>query len=117
MAITSEIIGKLGGADVEAIPVSGTASGSTGSSKLLATVDIPAGETWLIAAIGQKTAGSSFDTSQPELYLGDIKMPTKGSYGTCAIATTAAGTISFRIKRNNSSGTDSFTGHLYTVKM
>ena len=117
MAITSEIIGKLGGADVEAIPVSGTASGSTGSSAVITTIDIPAGETWLVAAIGQKTAGSSFDTSQPEFHLGDIKMPTKGSYGTCAIATTASGTISFRIKRNNSSGTDSFTGHVYTVKM
>ena len=117
MAITSEIIGKLGGADVEVTPVEGAASGSTGSSKVLATIDVPAGETWLVAAIGQKTAGSSFDTSQPEFHLGDIKMPTKGSYGTCAIATAASGTISFRIKRNNSSGTDSFTGHVYTVKM
>ena len=117
MAITSEIIGKLGGAGVEVTPVEGAASGSSGSSKVLATIDVPAGETWLVAAIGQKTAGSSFDTSQPELHLGDIKMPTKASYETCAIATTASGRISFRIKRNNSSGTDSFTGHVYTVKM
>ena len=117
MAITSEIIGKLGGGDVETIPVSGTASGSTGSSAVITTIDIPAGETWLVAAIGQKTAGSSFETSQPEFHLGNVKMPTKGSYETCAIATTASGTISFRIKRNNSNGTDSFTGHLYTVKL
>ena len=117
MAITSEIIGKLGGADVEVTPVEGAASGSSGSSAVIATIDIPAGETWLVAAIGQKTAGSSFDTSQPEFHLGNVKMPTKGSYETCAIATTAAGTISFRIKRNNSSGTDSFTGHVYTAKM
>ena len=117
MAITSEIIGKLGGADVEVTPVEGAASGSSVSSKVLATIDVPAGETWLVAAIGQKTAGSSFDSSQPELHLGDIKMPTKSSEGTCAIATTASGTISFRIKRNNTSGTDSFTGHIYTVKL
>ena len=117
MAITSEIIGKLGGADVEAIPVSGTASGSSGSSAVIATVDIPAGETWLVAAIGQKTAGSSFDSAQPELHLGDIKIPTRGSDGTCGIATTASGTISFRIKRNNSTGSDAFTGHVYTVKL
>ena len=117
MAITSEIIGKLGGADVEVTPVESAASGSSGSSVVITTIDIPAGETWLVAAIGQKTAGSSFDTSQPELHLGNVKMPTKGSYETCAIATTASGTISFRIKRNNSSGTDSFTGHLYTVKL
>ena len=117
MAITSEIIGKLGGAGVEVTPVEGAASGSSGSSKVLATIDIPAGETWLVAAIGQKTAGSSFEAGQPELHLGDMKIPTSASYGTCGIATTASGTISFRIKRNNTSGADSFTGHIYTVKM
>ena len=117
MAITSEIIGKLGGADVEVIPVEGTTSGSSGSSTVIATIDVPAGETWLVAAIGQKTTGSSFDSGQPELHLGDIKMPTRASDRTCGIATTASGTISFRIKRNNSTGSDAFTGHVYTVKM
>ena len=53
MAITSEIIGKLGGG-VEEVPVSGTASGSSGSSAVITTINIPAGETWLVAAIGQK---------------------------------------------------------------
>ena len=116
MAITSEIIGKLGG-KVEVIPVEGTASGGTGSSVVLATIDIPAGETWLVAAIGQKTGGSSLSGSQPELYLGDVKIPAGAPDGKYGLATTAAGTISFRIKRNNTSGTDSFTGHVYTVKM
>ena len=116
MAITSEIIGKLGGG-VEEVPVSGTVSGGSGTTTLMTTITVPEGKTWLVSVIGQKTAGSSFDTSQPELHLGDIKMPTKASYETCAIATTASGTISFRIKRNNSSGADSFTGHVYTVKM
>ena len=117
MAITSEIIGKLGGADVEAIPVSGTASGSTGSSAVIATIDIPAGETWLVAAIGQKIGWSSVISNQPELHLGDVKIPERNPDGTYGLATTASGTISFRIKRNASSGTDSFTGHVYTVKM
>ena len=117
MAITSEIIGKLGGADVEVAPVEGAASGSSGSSKVLATIDIPAGETWLVAAIGQKTAASSLSGSQPELYLGDVKIPAGAPDGKYGLATTASGTISFRIKRNNTSGTDSFTGHVYAVKM
>ena len=117
MAITSEIIGKLGGADVEVTPVEGAASGSSGSSTVLATIDIPAGETWLVAAIGQKTGESSIITSQPELHLGDVKIPERSPNGTYGLATTASGTISFRIKRNTSSGTDSFTGHVYTVKM
>ena len=53
MAITSEIIGKLGGR-VEEVPVSGTASGVSGSEEILHTVEVPEGETWLVAAIGQK---------------------------------------------------------------
>lgn len=116
MAITSEIIGKLGGR-VEAIPVSGTASGSSGSSTVLATINIPAGETWLVAAIGQKIGDNSLASNQPELHLGDVKIPERSPDGKYGLATTASGTISFRIKRNTSSGTDSFTGHVYTVKM
>ena len=42
MAITSEIIGKLGGAGVEATPVSGTASNN--DTPTLANIEIPAGE-------------------------------------------------------------------------
>ena len=102
---------------MEVIPVEGTASGGTGSSVVLATIDIPAGETWLVAAIGQKTGGSSLSGSQPELHLGDIKIPGGNPDGTYGLATVASGAISFRIKRNTSNSTDSFTGHVYTVKM
>ena len=117
MAITSEIIGKLGGADVEVTPAEGATSGSSGSSVVITTIDIPAGETWLVAAIGQATAGSSISGREPELHLGGIKMPGVNPSGAYGLAATASGTISFSIKRNTSSGTDSFTGHVYTVKM
>ena len=116
MAITSEIIGKLGGR-VETIPVEGTASGGSGSEAILHTVEVPEGETWLVAAIGQKTGGSSTPTGQPELYLGDVKIPERGSDGKYGLATVASETINFSIKRNISSGSDSFTGHVYTVKL
>ena len=117
MAITSEIIGKLGGADVEVIPVEGVASGRSGSSKVLATIDVPAGETWLVAAIGQVATGSSASSYLPDLHLGGASKPTAGSDGTHGLATTATGTISLSIKRNASSGSDAFTGHVYTVKL
>ena len=117
MAITSEIIGKLGGADVEVIPVEGAASGKSGSSKVLATIDVPAGETWLVAAIGQVTPGISGAPYRPDLHLGGASRPTAGSDGTHGLATTATGTISFTIKRNTSPGSDTFTGHVYTVKL
>ena len=117
MAITSEIIGKLGGADVEVIPVEGVASGGRGSSEVLATIDVPAGETWLVAAIGQVTPGTSGATYRPDLHLGGASRPAAGSDGTHGLATIASETVSFTIERNYSSGSDTFAGHVYTVKL
>ena len=116
MAITSEIIGKLGGADVEVMPVEGAASGSSGSSEVLATIDVPAGETWLVAAIGQTTAASNTSTFRPRLYLGN-GISSSNSAGVHGLATTATESISLSITRGTSSGADSFTGHVYTVKL
>ena len=116
MAITSEIIGKLGGAGVDVIPVEGEVSGRSGSSEVLATIDVPAGETWLVAAIGQVSTGGSASSHFPDFHLGDVQTPRVPS-GTHGLATTATGTISFSIKRNTGSGSDAFTGHVYTVKL
>ena len=117
MAITSEIIGRLGGAGVEVIPVEGVVSGGNGSSKVIATIDIPAGETWLVAAIGQTTAGSSIPSYRPDLHLGGVSRPAAGPDGTHGLATIASETVSFTIKSRNSNGADVFTGHVYTVKL
>ena len=116
MAITSEIIGRLGGGEVEVIPVEGEASGRSGSSEVIATIDVPAGETWLVAAIGQTTAAASGSTKQPMLHLGN-EISSSNSAGVHGLATTASETVNFTIERNYSSGTDSFTGHVYTVKL
>ena len=116
MAITSEIIGKLGGADMEVIPVEGTASGSNGSSEVIATIDVPAGETWLVAAIGQTTAASNTSALRPRLYLGN-EISSSNSAGVHGLATTASETISFTIERRTASGADTFTGHVYAAKM
>src|SRR5699024_4796754 len=99
MTITSEIIGKLGGAGLEVMPVEGTASGPSGSSEVLATIDVPAGETWLVAAIGQVTTASTTSSFLPQLHLGDVQTPkiTSGAHG---LATTATEPISLSIKRN-----------------
>ena len=116
MAITSEIIGKLGGADVDVIPVGGAASGPSGSSEVIATIDIPAGETWLVAVVGQLAVGASGPSQLPELHFGDVRIPRAPS-GTHGLATTATGAISFSIRRSYSYNSDSFTGHVYTVKL
>ena len=117
MAITSEIIGKLGGADVKVMPVEGIASGKTGSSKVIATIDVPAGETWLVAAIGQVAPAGVSSSYYPGLHLGGVSKLKAGPDGAHGLATTATESISFTIKRETSGGTDTFTGHVYTVKL
>ena len=117
MAITSEIIGKLGGADVESVPVSGEASGGSSTEIILHTVQVPAGETWMIAAIGVLTAGYDSSNLSPSVYLGTQKSNGYTASGPLSMAIVAEGEITFRLKRNNANRTDSFTGHVYTVKM
>lgn len=116
MAITSEIIGKLGGASVEVTPVSATASGGIDSEVVIHTVNVPAGETWLIALIGTLTP--RFDTSSgPTLHVGDISMGPFLRAGDNGVAAIQTGTVEIKIKRNNLFGEDSFTGHVHAVKI
>lgn len=117
MAITSEIIGKLGGADVESVPVSGETSGGSGAEVIMHTVQVPAGETWLIAAIGALTAGYDSSNLSPSVYLGTQKSSGYTASGTLSMAIVAEGEITFRLKRNTGNREDKFTGHVYTVKM
>ena len=111
MAITSEIIGKLGGADVEVIPVEGTASGTT---TLMTTITVPAGKTWLVAVIGTATSPATGRNGYPEIVIGNTRAAFNGVGGASALVT---GTVEIRLRRNWSLGSDSFTGHVYTVKM
>ena len=114
MAITSEIIGKLGGAEVGVTPVEGMASGSSGSSVVLATIDIPAGEQWLVAAVGTMANNSSSQSNWAQIEIGGAKSALDGPGGFADVAT---GAVSIRMVRNRATGSDSFTGHIYTVKM
>ena len=52
MAITSEIIGKLGVAEVQKIPVNIVADGGGGSLVVMHTVHVQEGETWLVVLSG-----------------------------------------------------------------
>ena len=116
MAITSEIIGKLGGADVEEATVEVTASGPWGSEEVLHTVEVPEGETWLVALYG--TLGSNSEGSKSaELIIGTTILPPRAPNGITGLAHVGAGTINASLRRNNSTGSDSFTGHVYAVKL
>ena len=117
MAITSEIIGKLGGADVEVIPVSGSSSGSTGTELILHTVQVPEGESWLIAVIGDMSAYSSAAGGTPNLVLGDIKTNRFNTQDRMTVAGVHTESVDVKLVRRYGAGSDSFTGHVYTVKM
>ena len=59
MAITSEIIGKLGGAEVESVPVSMSGNGGSSNSPykhLLTRVEVPAGKQVLVGVVGKFTS-------------------------------------------------------------
>ena len=116
MAITSEIIGKLGGR-VEATPVSGTASGGSGSEATLHTVEVPDGETWLVAIHGEMNPSNNTSNSSPYLVIGEHRMFNYNSSNGTSAALTVTGTTDVKLRRAVSLGSDSFTGHVYAVKM
>ena len=115
MAITSEIIGKLGGR-VEATPVNATNSDGRGET-ILHTVNIPAGETWLVAVVGDMSPASTSSGGAPDLMIGDIKTNRHNTQNRMTVAGVHTGTVEVKMVKNIASGTDSFTGHVYTVKM
>ena len=117
MAITSEIIGKLGGADVEVTPVEGSNGGDRYSELVLHTVNIPTGETWLVAVIGDVTPSSTSSNATPDLMLGDIKTNRYNTQRRMTVAGVHAEVVEVKLRHNSLSGVDSFTGHVYTVKM
>ena len=117
MAITSEIIGKLGGADVQSFPVEGSVYGSSDVTALH-TVEVLAGETWLVAVAGelQGPSTSSQAGSQPDMRLGETTcrgVPRTTPFGISAVITE---TTAIELVSNHSTES-SFTGHVYTVKM
>src|SRR5699024_6534480 len=114
MAITSEIIGKLGGAGVEESPVSGEASGSSGTSTLMTTITVPEGKTWLVSVIGTVTAASSGLANYPEIAIGTTRATFNGVGGASALVT---GTVQIRLYRNFNLRSDSITGTVYTAEM
>ena len=117
MAITSELIGKLGGADVEEVPVSAAISGGKGDAAILHTVHVPDGESWLIAAIGDMSPSGTSASLAPDLAIGDIKTNRYNTQNRMTVAGVHTGTVDVKMVKNSGSGTDSFTGHVYTVKL
>ena len=117
MAITSEIIGKLGGgADMEIVPVDVTASGGMGSEEVFHTVAVPEGETWLAVVYGNLQS-SATGANSAQLIIGTTELPRNANNGIYGLAHIGTGTINVKLRRNRTTFSDSFSGHVYTVKL
>ena len=117
MAIKSELLGKLGGADVKAIPVSVTATGDKGSEEVLTTVSVPPGETWLVVVYGNLKNKIDNGYSSSRLYIGDTLLHERSISGINSLAHIGTGTIEVGLRRSITGGSDSFTGTVYAVKV
>ena len=115
MAITSEIIGKLGGG-VETATVAGR--DITASNVVVHTVEVPAGKQVMVSFIGRFSKTPSSATSWPVLRLGTSEVTT-GSTGR-DVAISAILTQSGSLTISAGSGALSSTlsgGTVYTAEM
>ena len=102
---------------MEVTPVSATNSGGKGDTTILHTVNVPDGESWLIAAIGDMSPSGTSASLAPDLAIGDIKTNRYNTQDRMTVAGVHTGTVDVKMVKNSGSGADSFTGHVYTVKM
>ena len=116
MAITSEIIGKLGGAEVESVEVSGRVT--NGSNITLHTVEVADGEEVLAVFIGRFSKLPSLATAMATLRLGDSTSMASVTNRDTSVA--AVITETSNVVLNGSAGVNTSTltgGTVYTVKM
>ena len=114
MAIMSEFIGKLrGGADIGVTPASASISGTT-ASEVMHTVNVPPGETWIVAVVGTGVAGSTAGAYMPHIVIGGERVRQDTGHFAAAAIMTESGDVVFK---SNASGASSFEGHIYTVKL
>ena len=116
MAITSEIIGKLGGADVESVPVSMTGNGSN-TKHLLTRVEVPAGKQMLVAVAGTFTSAQS-SNYRPDFEIGEfvsLASSTTDAHASASAVLTQSGDVS--VITRTAIGTSTFGGTVYTAEM
>ena len=113
MAITSELLGKLGGADVESSEIS--SEGAKGITNIR-TVTVPSGATILVVLVGE------FEISVPShedtyVSIGGVKLgkpANKAKYLSVAKVLTSTEDIELR---NDHYEANPFTGTLYLIEL
>ena len=114
MAITSELIGKLGGADVESWDVS--VQVPNGKKGVIDTVNIASGETKLLVLLGEFSRTiNNIDSSYIRIGGGEKMSPYSGSkIMSAAQVLTSTADIVFE---NSSLNTQNFSGTLYLIEL
>ena len=115
MAITSEIIGKLGGR-VESVPVSMSGSGRD-TKHLLTRVEVPAGKQVLVAVVGTFTSTQS-SNGRPDFDIGGFvsyASTDANAHASASAVLAQSGDVS--VISRVASGTSTFVGTVYTAEM
>ena len=116
MAITSEIIGKLGGGEVESVEVAGT--DTNGSNITLHTVEVADGEEVLVVFIGRFSNLPSLTNSMATLSLGGSTSKVRVTNRDTAVAAVIAETSNVVLYGGTGVNVSTLTGGtVYTVKM
>ena len=116
MAITSEIIGKLGGGagvEVEVAPVSAPYEFG---SPILHSVSAPAGKQYLVAVTGTASTSATTTATYPKLQIGDTsaRMPGKELEWACVAVVTQDTDV---ILDNSTATRTGFSGTVYIAEM
>ena len=112
MAITSELLGKLGGAEVEIIPV----SAPTGDH-LLCSLDLEEDKTYLVGVAGVSSKSPSF-TYAPQIFIGDsISGYGRNEGDKWGAAGIVSGPVEVRLDSRSNTGVNSanFDGVVFVV--
>ena len=116
MAITSEIIGKLGGTDVESVPVSMSGTGN-GTKHLLTRVEVPAGKQVLVAVVGKFTATQPI-SGRPDFGIGGFvsyASTDTNAHASASAVLSQSGDVN--VITRTPIGTSTFVGTVYTAEM
>ena len=116
MAITSEIIGKLGGAEVESVEVAGR--DTNGSNNTLHTVEVTDGEEVLAVFIGRFSKLPSLANNNATLSIGgstSMANTTSRDTAVAAVITKTSNVVLYGATGVNASTLTG--GTVYTVKM
>ena len=116
MAITSEIIGKLGGVEIESYPVS-VPEGQ--SDTLLRSVTVPAGKRYLVAAEGHCPKIPSSASSKPTLYIGSVQSMPAGKDKQFSVMAIVESSVEVRFDTYSTSSVtgSTFEGTVYVLEL